>query len=411
MGGVQTWRGDWRIVRAWAIPNPMPGLLLLAHIALGADTIDDLLGSYGDLGQADHRFLIEADEASADPEQVASLLAEAARSLPEGDRIEVIAIGATPELRVPPRVLDEGDREPLAAELAALTWADPGAIDIGAALGLMVDELRNEAPTRMQFVYVYGDLCHEPPAGSPWAFEGTTGCRQLRGSSRLAEPLDLRSDAGLLRAFALVVGRADPDGLRATLRTLNGRRASKDAIVSADKVELERWMQQRADRVRTDQLALRVVDEANRLKLVVSEVSADGAAATLRVHSGLQHLSLRLDHLTVTGAGVNLVNKKASLEPDGEVMLRLELPEAPFALWPQSRPLRYEGTLSGMGTLDPRLALGQMGVRAGRGRLTVDFAVDVQQPYGLPWAATVGLGALLALVLAGLRRLVAHRFS
>lgn len=380
----------------------MLSLLLAVGLATGAESIDELRAAYGELSGADHRFLIEQDEAATLPDAVAALLSEAALSLPDGDRMEVVSVGPTPTLLMPITELAEVDRQAVADTLGATAWADPGYVDVGAAIGLIVDELRNEPPTRMQFVYVFGDLCHDPPPDSPWAFEGATGCRQIRGVSRLREALDLRAKTGLMRGFALTVGRADPDGLRATLRTLNGVRQSKDAIVQAQKADLRRFMAQRADRVRDEQLSRLVRDEIEGTKVTLVSATATGDTAVLRLGSGLKHVGLRIDGMALSTQDAKLLDKRVLLQPEGEVRLQLKLPEPPRALWPHSRPLRFAGTLTGVGSLEPRQALGWLGVSAGRGRISVDYAIDVEQRYGLPWAATAGLAAGALAVVAGL---------
>lgn len=386
----------------------MLSLVLAVGLATGAESIDELRAAYGELSGADHRFLIEADEAATLPDSVAALLSEAALSLPDGDRMEVVSVGPTPTLLLPITALEEVDRQAVADTLAATAWTDPGYVDVGAAIGLVVDELRNEPPTRMQYVYVFGNLCHDPPPESPWAFEGTSGCRQIRGVSRLRDALDLRSRSGLMRAFALTVGRADPDGLRATLRTLNGATQAKDAIVQAQRADLRRFMAQRADRVRDEQLARLVRDEITDAKVRMVGATASGDTAVLRIGSGLKQIGLRIDGLAISSEDAKLLDKRVLLQPEGEVRVQLTLPEPPRALWPHSRPLRFTGTLSGVGTLEPRRVLSGLGISAGWGRVHLEYAIDVEQRYGLPWSATVALAAgavaLLGGVIAWLRR-------
>ena len=357
-------------------------LLTAAH---AADPREELRAAFGDVElHADHVFVFDSGRGEhARAQGALTVVAGLAAGLPTGDRVAVLGFAdEAVSLLAPTEVTeDPAARAALRAELGGLSLPTGGHSDLGAALRGVGDLLRG-ASAESQFVYLFSDFCHDPPAGSPWSFDGVDGCRQVRGQRNLASAIERLP--GTLSPIAVGLGTPDRDGLRAFFQVLGD-----GETVDLRRTEVGTWAEHFGADLEWRKLAavarkeLEQVDFSAELGPV--ETTVEGAVVPVTVHSGLTHLSITLDSVQVKGdERVTPRSGRLLLEPDGALELALKLPDTPFSPLAVEREIVFEGELRGTGTVEPRRALARLEIAPGLGVLTSPFRVAVVQRYGWP---------------------------
>ena len=377
--------------------------LLVPLYALAADPRAELLSAYGpDQTSADHVWVVQTGGAVS-PDALRGMLIEAVAALPAGDRLSVVTYAETPTDALPPTPLPEGDRAALQAQVAALALPPSPWADLGAALDHVSRALSTRPASPHTFVVLLSDFCNAAPPTSTFAFEGTTGCRQVRGVPAMALAMEqLRTDR---RVFPITVDLAkpDPEGRRAVERVL-GKGSSVSAVTGrAD------WVSRMAESLVWRKLSSLVGLEVRDLALQAQVTSVEGERVRVRLTTGLTHLGLELSSVTWKGE-LPLKPEKGAvrLMPDGDLDLIVQPPEPPFSLIPAQRTLPIQGELRATATLEPRAALDRLDTAPGRGVQRLPLTATYTQIYGpspaLFWTSVAALLGLAGWVARRLRR-------
>lgn len=368
----------------------------LSSTALAADPRDALVEAYRDT-PVSARVLFVVQSGSLDPEghdQIRAELAAAAHTLPAGTEMEVLAYADQATVAWPVHTLPEGGRETLAAELQALPLPEGSYLDLGAAMALVVSELKTASSVDLGLVVFRGKLCNDPPEGSAYAFSGTAGCRQVRGLPEIAEAVEKLRPRTVLTPVSVTIGRPDPIGSKAISKVF-GSGANYSARADGG------WVPQVVGELPYLKIQGLIDAEVSGLAPRISATKVEGDVVTLTVDSGLQRLALRLDSLAFQGEGLEVATPTVTLSPGAEISLKAVLPEPPYSPLPSSRELVLEGQLRATATLEPRTGLARLKVSPGRGIISMPLRVVVVQHYGLPaWLSA--LGGLAAVGVAGM---------
>lgn len=385
--------------------------LLLASLAPIAHAQDGgLAAAWGtDAPPTEWIFVLETSlggKPAADASRDA--IARLVEVLPEGDRVEILAMHARTSPALPERTVATATRAALADEIRGLELPTAKSTDLGAGLSELLTALDGGGEDTVRIVAAVGTFCHSPPLGSTWA-DGGYGCRAVRNFDRLDQAFD--TGTGRDRVSAVLFPTATESQPIYTPGVDTTRKLFEPtASVEVATVPFPAWVDalvaggHAEARVRPEARA-----EAARLAptlRVVTGPSSEAPRAELAVATGLEHLGFTVSSVTVTGA--TATNELARLAPDGTLGLAVTVPPPPFSVLPRTDTVDIPVTVTLAGTLEPADALRAAGIPPERTELAASVTLQATRSYGLSATRSAGI-FVSAFLLVGAGVLVARR--
>ncbi|MDP2311821.1 MAG: hypothetical protein Q8P41_02880 [Pseudomonadota bacterium] len=393
----------------------MPFLLLLLTLtslsARAADPVASAPLRWSEAPAATWTVVLETagpmlDQANAAREPIARLV----ETLPVGDRLEIVVLHTRSSFALPLRTIDDAGRAALAAEIRALELPTARSTDLAAGLSVVGASLGAQGAAAPRFVLMLSSFCHSPPLESTYA-DGGFGCRAIRGFDKFDAGFDAAGDHTTVDAVLFPVATAkqkvDDRGLADTQAYF-----APAAAVEVAKEPFAAWVDALRANVEGVRLRPLVRGEVKRLALtarVGEGPTLDRPSGTLLLGTGLANLTFDVRKITVEGARTDV--QTLQLAPDGTVPILVDVPAAPFSLFPANDTVDIPVRLRVEGTLSPADTLRGLGIDPERTDLVADVTIRAERHYGLSPVRSLGMAASLGLLLVagvlGLRRRVA----
>jgi Mg-chelatase subunit ChlD len=372
-------------------------LLGLAAICFGADDVARLKQLVGpESQQADYIVLIDTSQSMSHYwHQVIASVSEFAGSLPDNDHVSIVLFDReATSTRVLPRVINTRTRTELRSELAALASPAGQWTDFGRALTLAVAEIARPEAHQLQFVFMFSDFEHDPPADSEFhtADPATAPWVELGKKARLAASNKTIQSFALLLPLGAGVGRD-----LAAVRSVLGR---VETVPINNEETLRAWFERRREEIERDKLRALVREEMSRGW--VFEVHPTFLGSNISLRSKLQRLPLSIKAASANWQGCPA--KPASdtftqVRPGQAVDLFTARPSDPWSwvkwLLSSNAPRVVEVELVGQVQVEPVVEIEPALQIEPRLPLSVPKTVSLAISYGSPLSLKIALLFLL----------------
>ena len=372
----------------------------LAAVCFGADDVARLRQLVGpESQQADYVVLIDTSQSMNKYwKQIVAGVSEFAGSLPDNDHVSIVLFDReATNTRILPRVINARTRTELRSELAALASPSGQTTDFGRALTLAVAEISRPSAHQLQFVFVFSDFEHDPPADSQFrtADPASSPWVELSKKARLAASNKTIQSFALLLPLSAVAGR-DIAAVRSVLGHV-------ETVPINNEETLRAWFERRRQEIERDKLRVLVRGEISRGW--VFEVRPNFLGSNISLRSRLQRLPLSIISSSISLPGYPAKPTSGSLiiaDPGQAVDLFTVRPSDPWS-WVKwvfsSNALRdVEVELAGEVQVEPAVEIEPALQIDPRASLAVPKRMSLRISYGSPLALKVGLLVLVLII-------------
>lgn len=318
--------------------------------------------------------------------------------LPEGDKVEVVALHTRPTVALESTQLAADNRAAVVERVRAMELTSAKDSDLGAGLAYATSRLNRADGAALQFVVLVSTFCHSPSVTSDYDSRGR-GCRAIRGLPKMIESFQAGRKDRLAVATLLPVSTATqpvhPEGLEAARQFFG-----EVQVVDTTAQSPEAWAARYAAYAPLERVLPLVRSDAKNAGLslrVVRQPTAQKPTAQIEVSGGTSWLGLSLTEVVASGAVAGALPPSMELAPTLTLEVPVTPPPTPFAILPNEDTVSLPITLSGIGQLQPAAGLGALGIDPARPALSATVNASWTRSYGLPaWLVGILLAGVAA---------------